>query len=275
MQTRRQSRNTAGVSTLSPPPSSPSTSTPGFFGAHPNIFWYVPNLVGYLRVLSAGYAFAVARTDPTSFAIAYLFSFVCDDLDGRLARALGQCSTFGVVLDMVTDRVATTCLLALLGAQTPCLLLPALLLIALDIASHWFQMFATMSQGSKTHKDTSSKSLLVRLYYRHRLLMGACCVSCEVLYVAIFLLQSGVKIAVTPGPFGGPMLATPTLVTLFQKVGINAIQTGRNLPVVALLALLALPGFVLKQFANWKQLETASKTVVLTQVKELGASKRN
>lgn len=38
------------------------------------------------------------------------------------------------VLDMVTDRVATTCLLAVLGAVYPATgLLPALLLIMLDI----------------------------------------------------------------------------------------------------------------------------------------------
>lgn len=30
--------------------------------------------------------------------------FVCDELDGRFARMLNQSSTFGVVLDMVTDR---------------------------------------------------------------------------------------------------------------------------------------------------------------------------
>ena len=32
--------------------------------------------------------------------------FVCDELDGRFARMLDQSSTFGVVLDMVTDRCA-------------------------------------------------------------------------------------------------------------------------------------------------------------------------
>lgn len=31
-------------------------------------------------------------------------SFVCDELDGRAARAFNQSSTFGAVLDMLTDR---------------------------------------------------------------------------------------------------------------------------------------------------------------------------
>jgi CDP-diacylglycerol--inositol 3-phosphatidyltransferase len=30
--------------------------------------------------------------------------FVCDELDGRAARAFNQTSTMGAVLDMVTDR---------------------------------------------------------------------------------------------------------------------------------------------------------------------------
>ena len=33
-----------------------------------------------------------------------IFSFVCDELDGRFARMLNQSSVYGAVLDMVTDR---------------------------------------------------------------------------------------------------------------------------------------------------------------------------
>lgn len=34
-----------------------------------------------------------------------------------------------------------------------------------------------------------SRSALVRCYYRRRLFMGFCCVCCEVLYLALFLLH--------------------------------------------------------------------------------------
>lgn len=61
-------------------------------------------LAGYLRVVSAFYAFAVASSNPLACVLAYFFSFVCDELDGRFARMLGQTSTLGAVLDMVTDR---------------------------------------------------------------------------------------------------------------------------------------------------------------------------
>ena len=38
-------------------------------------------------------------------------------------------------------------------------------------------------------QDTSSRSAVVRFYYRHRLFMGFCCVCCELLYLALFLMH--------------------------------------------------------------------------------------
>ena len=34
-------------------------------------------------------------------------------------------------------------------------------------------------------QDINSRSWLVRMYYKHRLFMGACCISCEVLYLSV------------------------------------------------------------------------------------------
>jgi CDP-diacylglycerol--inositol 3-phosphatidyltransferase len=112
----------------------------GFFQRHSNVYLYIPNLigvhqplwpligvcpappshivcsisslmamfvaVGYVRIIAAAYAYAVALTHPTHCLLAYLFSFVCDELDGRFARMFNQTSTLGSVLDMVTDRSA-------------------------------------------------------------------------------------------------------------------------------------------------------------------------
>jgi hypothetical protein len=49
-------------------------------------------------------------------------------------------------------RVATTGLLALLCCTYPALHLLFIALIALDIFSHWFQMYASLLAGSSTHK---------------------------------------------------------------------------------------------------------------------------
>ena len=34
-------------------------------------------------------------------------------------------------------------------------------------------------------QDINSQSWMVRMYYKHRLFMGACCISCEVLYLSV------------------------------------------------------------------------------------------
>jgi CDP-diacylglycerol--inositol 3-phosphatidyltransferase len=102
-------------------------------------------------------------------------------VDGWCARKFNQVSTFGAVLDMVTDRVSTACLLVILSQiYRPSLVF--LSLLALDIASHWLQMYSTFLSGKTSHKDVKdSTSWLFRLYYGNRMFMGYCCVSCEVI----------------------------------------------------------------------------------------------
>jgi CDP-diacylglycerol--inositol 3-phosphatidyltransferase len=42
---------------------------------------------------------------PKFCTVAYIISCLLDAVDGMAARALGQTSKFGAVLDMVTDRL--------------------------------------------------------------------------------------------------------------------------------------------------------------------------
>ncbi|KAL0908183.1 hypothetical protein M5K25_022660 [Dendrobium thyrsiflorum] len=105
-----------------------------------SVYLYIPNILGYLRVLLNVVAFALCFSSKLLFSILYFISFVCDGVDGWLARKFNQVSTFGAVLDMVTDRVSTACLLAILSQlYRPGLIFLALL--GLDIASHWLQMY--------------------------------------------------------------------------------------------------------------------------------------
>ena len=85
-------------------PSKTSATVHWFFTRHDAVALYVPNLIGYARIACAAYACAVAFDDIYAFFAFYLLSFVCDELDGRFARKFNQCSEFGRVLDMVTDR---------------------------------------------------------------------------------------------------------------------------------------------------------------------------
>ncbi|MCO5571832.1 hypothetical protein L7F22_025580 [Adiantum nelumboides] len=109
------------------------------------IYLYVPNLIGYARILANFVAFGFAFSNKKLFAGLYLLSFVCDELDGRFARLLNQTSTFGAVLDMVTDRVSTCGLLVILTHKYSGCYGLFLGLLALDIASHWFQMYRERS----------------------------------------------------------------------------------------------------------------------------------
>ncbi|KAG6386394.1 hypothetical protein SASPL_155293 [Salvia splendens] len=162
-----------------------------------SVYLYVPNIIGYVRILMNCYAFAICFKNKYLFSLLYFVSFVCDALDGWFARKLNQVSTFGAVLDMVTDKyllvvrlISTTCLLVVLS-QVYRLGLIFLSLLALDIACHWLQMYSTFLVGKSSHKDVKdSSSWLFKLYYRNRKFMGYCCVSCEVLYIILFLLAN-------------------------------------------------------------------------------------
>jgi CDP-diacylglycerol--inositol 3-phosphatidyltransferase len=239
-------------------------------------------------------------------------SFVCDELDGRFARLLGQSSNFGAVLDMVTDRLATACLLALLCVLYPSRATIPLFLLALDISSHWAQVAATAAAGSTSHKEegAASTSAIVRAYYSNRLFMGACCVSCEVLYLALYSLRgwkdkgagSGRPPRVPlPGFLGGAVAGVVNGVAGIVesvasssnngKIDLNSLGGRRFLfsppqqlktpwsppdhfPLALLFALVSLPGFAIKQAINWRQMRTAFGQLARHDVEESRKKKR-
>ncbi|KAG6814321.1 hypothetical protein H0H92_013446 [Tricholoma furcatifolium] len=71
-----------------------------------NVFLFVPNLIGYSRVLLAGLSLHFMSYHPKYCTLLYVVSCLLDAVDGQAARALNQTSKFGAVLDMVTDRCA-------------------------------------------------------------------------------------------------------------------------------------------------------------------------
>jgi cardiolipin synthase (CMP-forming) len=71
--------------------------------------WTIPNVVGYLRLASIPVFLVLAFSsedgrDPTA-ALLYLWITFGDYLDGFLARATGQYSRMGALLDPVIDRL--------------------------------------------------------------------------------------------------------------------------------------------------------------------------
>ncbi len=59
-----------------------------------NIFLFVPNIIGYGRIILAILACWYMPTDYVRAACAYLLSGLLDAFDGHAARALNQVSEF-------------------------------------------------------------------------------------------------------------------------------------------------------------------------------------
>lgn len=78
---------------------------------------------------------------PNLFLPLYATSCLLDAADGVAARLFKQCSQFGAVLDMVTDRSTTAGLLCQLCVlYEPKWTLVFQLLLALDLSSHYMHM---------------------------------------------------------------------------------------------------------------------------------------
>jgi len=85
------------------------------------------------------------------------------------ARKFEQSTKFGAVLDMVTDRCTTTCLLVFLASAFPRWSILFQGLISLDLASHYMQMYTTLTMGGsgQSHKkvDEQRHGWLMTIYY--------------------------------------------------------------------------------------------------------------
>ncbi|OHT16869.1 CDP-alcohol phosphatidyltransferase family protein [Tritrichomonas foetus] len=125
-------------------------------------FLYIPNLIGYSRMILMFIAYYVHETHPLVFIICYALSQLLDMLDGRAARAFNQATKFGAMLDMVTDRCSTVGLMLTLSARYPQYTFWCHVFIWLDICSHWCHM---LSSGKKSHKLILGGPWLLRYYY--------------------------------------------------------------------------------------------------------------
>jgi CDP-diacylglycerol--inositol 3-phosphatidyltransferase len=80
------------------------------------------------------------------------------------ARKFNQSTRFGAVLDMVCDRASNGVFLAILASKFPSYSWVFLSDIALDLVSHWYQMYVSLLKGAH-HKESKSKYALLNLYY--------------------------------------------------------------------------------------------------------------
>ncbi|CAE6150421.1 unnamed protein product [Arabidopsis arenosa] len=231
-----------------------------------SVYLYIPNIVGYMRVLLNCIAFSVCFSNKTLFSLLYFFSFCCDAVDGWCARKFNQVSTFGAVLDMVTDRVSTACLLVILSQiYRPSLVF--LSLLALDIASHWLQMYSTFLSGKASHKDVKdSTNWLFRLYYGNRMFMGYCCVSCEVIG-SFFSELINFFDAFLLGDMVNTVFSNDYRVPNVFKLQV-VVKSLMQISPLSLLLALSIFGWSIKQIINVIQMKTAADVCVLYDIEK-------
>ncbi|XP_074552435.1 CDP-diacylglycerol--inositol 3-phosphatidyltransferase [Halichoeres trimaculatus] len=155
-----------------------------------NIFLFVPNLIGYARIVLALLSFYLMPCCPWPAAFCYLLSALLDSFDGHAARALNQSTKFGAMLDMLTDRCATMCLLVNLSLLYPSYTFLFQLSMCLDIASHWLHLHSSTIKGSTSHKtiDLSGNPIL-RVYYTSKPVLFVMCSGNELFFCLLYLLH--------------------------------------------------------------------------------------
>jgi len=151
------------------------------------IYLYYPNLVGYGRIISTIIGFYLIFRSPLAAAVFYSLGQVFDAVDGVVARRFNQCSKFGALLDMLTDRLSTACLLIVLSHLYPGYWGVFAALITLDIVSHWCQMYSKLALGRTSHKGSRNPAL--NFYYTFPYALLVFCVGNELCFVMLYLLS--------------------------------------------------------------------------------------
>ncbi|EGR52328.1 uncharacterized protein TRIREDRAFT_74026 [Trichoderma reesei QM6a] len=182
-----------------------------------NIFLFWPNIIGYCRIVLAIASLYYMPLHPRTCSLLYSISCLLDALDGYAARAFNQSTRFGAVLDMVTDRCTTSCLLVFLSSAFPRWAIIFQGLIALDFSSHYMHMYATLVVGGtdSSHKNIDkSQSWLLNLYYTNKTVLFIFCLFNEVFFIALYLLS-----------FSSPLLS-PHLIKSVEETSGGLIQPG-------------------------------------------------
>ena len=175
----------------------------------PNVYLWIPNLIGYgriaLTITAVYYAFSCWKT----FVVCYSVGAILDLFDGMAARHFGQSSRFGAVLDMVTDRVGTNMLYIVLTALRPDLFFWFAMLAGADYSSHWAQMYASATTGTHHKVLDKDRNWLLRFYYGNKPFMFLNCVGQETFLIALYVYSQGVLVEtagyvmLAAAPFGG------------------------------------------------------------------------
>lgn len=121
-----------------------------------NIFLFLPNIIDYIRlVLLALFVYYAAVENYVAAGVGYTLSVALDEVDGNLARYLGQTTLTGMVLDILIDEASVICICLHLGTIYPSYIIVFQLYIILDISAQWtnYQHAAMFRNNDYTRKD--------------------------------------------------------------------------------------------------------------------------
>jgi CDP-diacylglycerol--inositol 3-phosphatidyltransferase len=197
------------------------------------IFLYIPNLIGYSRVIFALASLIYMQWHPKYCTVLYCLSCILDALDGAAARRFNQTSQFGAILDMVTDRCTTSSLICYLCVAYPKWAVAFQLLVSLDLASHYMHMYAMLTSGSASHKKVGTESYILNLYYTNNKVLFLFCAFNELFFVGLYLSSFPLKSPPNLGYINGIPLSYATIILIVTfplwlgKQIINVIQMYR------------------------------------------------
>ncbi|XP_015769207.1 PREDICTED: CDP-diacylglycerol--inositol 3-phosphatidyltransferase-like [Acropora digitifera] len=193
-----------------------------------NVFLFIPNLIGYARIVLAISSFYFMPTDYVLTTITYLTSGLLDAFDGYAARYFNQSTMFGAMLDMLTDRCVTTALQVMLALFYPNYTFVFQILICLDISSHWIHVQSSLLKGGASHKKIDlSGNFFLRIYYHSRIVLFLMCAGNELFFCMLYLIHftSGPLVSVGNISFGlWVAMAWLTLPICIVKQVISVIQ---------------------------------------------------
>lgn len=111
---------------------------------------YVPNLLGYARILLAFVALYLSRFYPVTALVVWFISGFLDLFDGMLARALDQCSSYGILVDIAADNImrTTAWIAAVAESQSPWVPVIASIVISVE----WTTMVCTQLHATQSEK---------------------------------------------------------------------------------------------------------------------------
>ncbi|ANQ09493.1 synthase [Plasmodium coatneyi] len=154
-----------------------------------SVYFYIPNIIGYIRVILALCGFMICRKNLILFGVLYGTSQILDAFDGWTARKFNQTSVFGQILDQITDRLSTTLLYLLNGNVYDEYIIAIGLIMIADIGGHYFHSSSCAIAGNKTHKKIEKGNRLLKLYYERPVVMVICIIAYESFWFAAYMFK--------------------------------------------------------------------------------------